>query len=36
VSILYRHLFGGVECTEPDVRHFEVLAGALEAYLASE
>ena len=36
VGILYRHLFGGGECTEPDVRHFEVLAGALEANLASE
>ncbi|KPJ94385.1 MAG: hypothetical protein AMS18_03795 [Gemmatimonas sp. SG8_17] len=36
VGILYRHLFGGVKCTEPDVRHFEEQVGALEAYFASE
>lgn len=36
VGMLYRHLFGGIECTELDARQFEVLAGALEACLASE
>jgi hypothetical protein len=36
VGILYRHLFGGAKCTEPDARDFEEQAGALEAYLASE
>lgn len=36
VGILYRHLYGGVKCTEPDVRHFEEQVGALEAYLASK
>ena len=36
VVILYRHLFGGVKCTEPDVRYFEDLANSLEEYAASE